>query len=116
MAIATSEGILMGLSGVLCAGMGIMFAALILHCSYLRASTGSAFYIIFFTMGLMLVMIIMMGTTALLYFFALIFGLLFGLALYPRGPEAQMNENVDKLLKVFSVGFLGLAVLLGLIV
>jgi len=91
MTIATSEGILMGLSGVLCASIGIMFAALILHCSYLRATTGAGFCMIIFTMIMLLIIVIMMGSTALLYFFALIFGLLFGLALYPRSPEAQMN-------------------------
>jgi hypothetical protein len=51
----------------------------------------------------------------LVQLFALTFGLLFGLAFYPRGAEAQMNENINKLLKVFSIGFVLLAVMMGLI-
>lgn len=116
MAIATMDGILMGFSGVLCASVGIMMAGLILQCSYIRSSSGNMFYMIFFLMIMLIIMVIGMAQSALVYLFSLTFGLLFGLALYPRSENTMVNANIDKLLKIFSVGFLGLSVLLGLIV
>ena len=110
------NGILMGFSGVLCASVGIMMAGLILQCSYIRSSSGSMFYMIFILMIMLIIMVIGMTQSALVYLFSLTFGLLFGLALYPRSENTMVNANIDKLLKIFSVGFLALSVLLGLIV
>ena len=87
-----------------------------LHCSYIRQAFGNQFYMIFFFAVLMIIMVIGMATSALVYFFSLCYGLLFGFALFPRMPEANINENIDKLLKIFSVGFLAIAVMLGFIV
>lgn len=106
----------MGFNGVLCAAVGIQLAALLLHCSYLRSTYGNQFYMIFFFSILMVIMVMSMAQSALIPFFGLFYGVLFGLTLYPRMPEVVINENIDKLLKIFSVAFLGLAVFLGLIV
>lgn len=70
----------------------------------------------FFFLIMMIIMIIGFSNAALVHFYGLFFGLLFGLTLYPRMPEVNINANIDKLFKVFSGSFLGLAVLLGLIV
>ena len=91
MAIATSEGLIMGFGGVVCASIGISMAALMLHCSYIRQAYGNQFYMIFFFAILLIIMVIGMATTALTYFFSLFFGLLFGFALFPRMPEANIN-------------------------
>jgi membrane associated rhomboid family serine protease len=74
------------------------------------------FYMMFFFLVIMVIMIIGFSKSALVHLYGLLFGILFGLALYPRMPEVAINENIDKLFKIFSVAFLGLAVLLGLIV
>lgn len=116
LAIATMEGLIMGFSGVLCACVGVELAALLLHCNYLRGNYGNQFYMMFFFLIIMIVMIVGFSDAALIHFYGLFYGLLFGLTLYPRMPEVNINANVDKLFKIFSVGFLGLAVLLGLIV
>jgi hypothetical protein len=115
LAIATMDGILEGFSGVLCACVGVGLAALLLHCSYLQATYGRQFYMIFFFCIIVGIMILGSSSAALVHFFALFFGLLFGLALYPRREEVSINANIDKLFKIFSAGFLGLAVLLGLV-
>jgi hypothetical protein len=116
LAIATMEGILMGFSGVLCGLVGIELDALLINCTYLKNTYGNTFYMMFFFIIIMVIMIIGFSDAALVHFYALFFGLFFGLALYPRMPEVTINENLDKLFKIFSVGFLGLAILLGLIV
>jgi membrane associated rhomboid family serine protease len=116
LAIATSEGIMMGFSGVLCACVGVSLAGLLLHCSYLRSTYGNQFYMIFFFCIIMIIMVVGISSSALIHFFGLFFGLLFGVTFYPRMEDANINANIDKLFKVFSAGFLGLAVLLGLIV
>jgi membrane associated rhomboid family serine protease len=116
LAIATMDGIIMGFSGVLCACVGIQLGALIIHCSYLKATYGTQFYMMFFFLILLILMIIGFSKSALVHFFGLFYGLLFGVTLYPRMPEVNINANVDKLFKIFSAGFLGLAILLGLIV
>ena len=81
----------MGIGGVVCAAIGIAMAALMLHCSYIRQAYGNQFYMIFFFAILLIIMVIGMATTALVYFFSLFFGLLFGFALFPRMPEANIN-------------------------
>jgi membrane associated rhomboid family serine protease len=116
LAIATMEGILMGFSGVLCACVGVELAALILHCSYLRTTYGTQFYMMFFFCVMMIIMVMGVSTSALVHFYGLFFGLIFGLTLYPRMEVVNINENIDKVFKIFSAGFLGLAILLGLIV
>lgn len=84
LAIATSEGILMGFSGVLCACVGVSLAGLLLHCSYLRNAYGNQFYMIFFFCIIMIIMVVGISTSALIHFFGLFFGLLFGVTFYPR--------------------------------
>lgn len=116
MAIATMSGIVMGFSGVLCGCVGIELAALILHCNYLKTTYGTQFYMMFFFCIIMVLMVLGISNTALVHFFALFFGLIFGLTLYPRMEVVNINENVDKLFKIFSAGFLGLAILLALVV
>lgn len=116
MAIATMEGLLMGFSGVLCACVGIELAALILHCSFLQERYGPQFYMMFFFLILLVFMIIGITNAALVHLFGLLYGILFGLTFYPRMPEVNINANVDKLFKIFSALFLGLAILLGLVV
>jgi membrane associated rhomboid family serine protease len=86
LAIATMEGIIMGFSGVLCACVGIELAALLLHCSYLKATYGTQFYMMFFFLIIMILMIVGFSDSALVHFFALFFGLIFGLTFYPRMP------------------------------
>lgn len=61
-------------------------------------------------------MILGSSAAALVHFYGLFFGMIFGLTLYPRMEEVSINANIDKLFKIFSIGFLGIAVLLGLIV
>lgn len=70
----------------------------------------------FFFLILMIFMIIGITNAALVHLYGLLYGLLFGLTFYPRMPEVTINENVDKLFKIFSALFLGLAILLGLVV
>lgn len=106
----------MGFSGVLCAAVGIQLASLLLHCSYLKNTYGTQFYMMFFFLILLLFMIIGFTKAALIHLYGLLFGMLFGLTLYPRMPEVAVNANIDKLFKIFSIGFLALAVLLGLVV
>ena len=115
MAVVSMEGHAMGFSGVLCACIGIQLAALLIHCNYLRQTFGSTFYIIFFMTIITLFMIIGFTNSGLIHFFGVAFGLLFGLALYPRMPEASTNSNLDKIFKVLSVAFLALAVLFAFI-
>jgi hypothetical protein len=38
LAVVTVNGLVLGFSGVLCAYVGIMLAAIIQHCSYLKAN------------------------------------------------------------------------------
>jgi membrane associated rhomboid family serine protease len=85
-AMATMSGQLLGLSGALCGCLGIQFAALLLHCNYLRQVYGPQFYLIFVMSVMVLFMIIGFSQAGLIHFFGLCFGLLFGLALYPRMP------------------------------
>ena len=115
MAVVSMEGHAMGFSGVLTACIGIQLASLLVHCSYLRQTFGSTFYIIFFMTIITLFMIIGLSNAGLIHFFGLAFGLLFGLAIYPRMPEASINSNLDKIFKVLSVAFLALAVLFAMI-
>jgi len=116
LAIASMEGIVMGFSGVLCAAVGIQLAALMLHCSYLKTTYGTQFYMIFFFLIITVLMVIGFSKTALIHLFGLLFGILFGLSLYPRMPEVAINANIEKVLIIFSIAFLALAVLLGLVV
>lgn len=115
MAAATMSGKVLGFSGVLCAYVGIQFSALVLHCNYLRQVYKTQFYMIFLMTFMILLMILGLTQSALIHFFGLCYGLLFGLAFYPRMPEAAIPPTLDKLLKIFSAAFLGLAVLLALI-
>ena len=61
-------------------------------------------------------MLIGFTKAALIHLFGLLFGILFGLSLYPRMPEVAINANIEKVLIIFSIAFLALAVLLGLVV
>jgi hypothetical protein len=106
------SGLVLGFSGVLCSCVGIILAALILHCSYLRAMYSTQFYMVFLMVILILFFIIGLAPAGVIHLFGILFGLLFGLALYPTMPEAQVNANVEKLFKIFSVAFLALAILL----
>jgi membrane associated rhomboid family serine protease len=115
-ALSTLEGIHMGLSGTVCALVGIQLAALLVHCSYLRDVYGKQFYIIFFFGVLMLIMVIGFVQSAVINFVGLGFGLLFGLAFYPRMPEASVNVNIDKILKIVVVGCFSIAVLLAILI
>jgi rhomboid protease GluP len=115
-AISTLDGIHMGLSGAVCALVGIQLAALLLHCSYLRDVYGKQFYIIFFFGVLMLFMVIGFVQSALINFVGLGFGMLFGLAFYPRMPEASVNVNIDKVLKIIVIGAFAIAILLALLI
>lgn len=91
LAIVTMSGRVLGFSGVLCACVGIQIAALILHCNYLRQVYSSQFYIIFMMTVFMLLLIVGFSPSGLIHFYGISFGLLFGLALYPRMPEASVN-------------------------
>jgi membrane associated rhomboid family serine protease len=115
MAVVAMEGKLLGFSGCLCACIGIQIAALVLHCNYLRQVYASQFYLILMMTVITLLMIIGFTQAGLVHFFGICFGVLFGLALYPRMPEASINENLDKIFKIMAVAFLGLAVMLALI-
>jgi hypothetical protein len=106
------NGLVLGFSGVISACVGIIIAALILHCSYLRAMYSGALYCVFCLMIMLLFMMIGISPAGVVHLFGILFGLLFGLALYPVMPEAQPNPNVEKLFKIFSVSFLVLAVIL----
>ena len=86
LAVATMNGRVLGFSGVLCACVGIQFAALLIHCDYIKAMFEGKFYIIFFMFFLTLLMIVGFSQAALIHFFGLCYGLLFGLAFYPRMP------------------------------
>lgn len=84
LAVAAIEGKLLGFSGVLCACIGIQFSALIIHCSYLRQTHGNQFYLTMFMTVLMLLMVISFSNAGLVHFFGLCYGILFGLAFYPK--------------------------------
>ena len=86
LAVATMNGRVLGFSGVLCACVGVQFAALLIHCEYIRRVYQNQFYIIFFMFLLTLLMIVGLSQGALVHFFGLCYGLLFGLAFYPRMP------------------------------
>lgn len=86
LAVATMNGRVLGFSGVLCACVGIQFAALLIHCDYIRTMYAGQFYIIFFMFFITLLMIVGFSQAALVHFFGLCYGLLFGLAFYPRMP------------------------------
>ena len=112
LAVVTMNGMVLGFSGVLTAAIGIIIAALILHCSYLRAVYSTQFCMVCVMMVLMLVFILALAPAGVIHLFGILFGILFGLAFYPTMQEAQVNPNVEKLFKIFSVSFLALAVLL----
>lgn len=114
--LAIVEGIHQGFEGVLCASAGIAIAAMLLHCSMLRAKFGNQFYFMIMLCVMLLIMVMGMAQTATIYFFGFVFGITFGLALYPRSPDANINENIDKVLKIVGIVFLGLAVLIGLLI
>jgi hypothetical protein len=60
-AIATSEVMLMSLNGVISSAVGVMLGGVILHCSYLKATTGNAFCMICVSIIILVVMVIMSG-------------------------------------------------------
>jgi len=86
LAVVTMNGLVLGFSGVICACVGIIIAALILHCSYLRAMYSGAFYCVFCFMILLLILVIGISPAGVVHLFGILFGLLFGLALYPVIP------------------------------
>ena len=64
----------------------------------------------------MLFMVIGFLQSGIIHFFGLTFGILFGLALYPQMPEANVNQNLTKFFKILSVVCLGIGIVLALIV
>lgn len=115
-AVATLDGVPMGMSGVLCALVGIQFAALLIQCSYLRETKGKQFYAVFLFGIVMVVMVASMVNIALLNFVGLSFGLLYGFALYPKLPEANVNANIEKVLKFLAILATVIAVVLAVVI
>ena len=112
LAVVTMSGLVLGFSGVLCAYVGIMIAAIIQHCSYLKDNYYVQCCMICLMIGLMMIFIVGLAPAGIVHLFGILFGLLFGLALYPVMPQCQPNPNVDKLFKIFAVAFLVIAVIL----
>ena len=111
LAVVTTSGLILGFSGVLCGYLGIILAAIIQHCSYLRATQYNQCYFVTFMIVIMLFFIVGLSSAGVIHLFGVLFGVLFGLALYPVMPECQPNPNVDKLFKIFSVAFLVIVVI-----
>ena len=112
LAVVTMNGLLLGFSGALCGYIGIILAAIIQHCSYLKAMHYNQCYMVTTMIIVMLFFIVGLAPAGIVHLFGVLFGLLFGLALYPVMPECLPNPNVDKLFKIFSVAFLVIALIL----
>lgn len=86
LAVVTMNGLVLGFSGVLCAYLGIILAAIIQHCSFLRQTQYNNCYFATFIILLMMFFIIGLSSSGLIHLFGVLFGVLFGLALYPVMP------------------------------
>jgi hypothetical protein len=64
----------------------------------------------------MAIVIIGMGQSALMHFYGFMFGIILGLAFYPRLPSVTISDSVDKIFKIFAAGFIGLSIILALLI
>lgn len=86
LAIISLEGRYLGFSGVLCCYFGIFLGTIFVHCNYLQEKYKCGFWMIVIMVVFLGFMLIGYAASALVHLYGLTFGILIGVALYPRMP------------------------------
>lgn len=116
LAVVCIDGRVLGFSGALSGALGVQIGVTMIHCSYLRSKYGNQFYFQMAVNIMLLIMVIGSGSSALIHFFGFLYGFLISCAFCPRMGDANVNPIIDKLLMIFSIGFIAIAIFLCMIV
>ena len=96
LAVLTLEGRFLGFSGVLTAYVGMVISIVLMHCSYLRDRLGPAFCMLIFMMIILTIVVI-------------------GFGFYPRLDSSDCSGSISHILKLVSIGVVGLVIALAII-
>ena len=115
LAVLTLEGRFLGFSGVLTAYVGMVISIVLMHCSYLRDRLGPAFCMLIFMMIILTIVVIGFGSSLLIHLYGFLFGLLLGFGFYPRLDSSDCSGSISHILKLVSIGVVGLVIALAII-
>jgi hypothetical protein len=84
LAVVSLEGRYLGFSGVLCCYFGMFLGVIFTHCAYLQERYRYNFWMIVIMVLFMGFMLVGFGQAALVHLYGFTFGILLGVAVYPK--------------------------------
>lgn len=115
LAVISLEGRFLGFSGVLCAYFGIFLGSIFIHCSYLQERYRHNFWMVVIMVLFMAFMLVGFSASALVHLYGFTFGILMGVAIYPRVNGYELHSSLDKVFKFIAFGSILLVFVLAVI-
>ena len=104
LAVISLEGRYLGFSGVLCCYFGIFLGSIFVHCSYLQERFRQNFWMVVVMVIFMAFMLVGFSASALVHLYGFTFGILLGIAVYPKVQGYELHDSLDKIFKFVAFG------------